>query len=262
MDLRDRIAIVTGSGGEGCGRAIALRLARDGMRVVVADIRAAGASETARRIESAGGTAAALTCDVRVGSDVEALMAFARASFGGLDVLVNNASAPYRPGAPLEHWPEIVETDLLGPMLATRLAIDAMRERGGGAVVNIGSTSALAHGRTHAGGSPAYDVAKAGIMRLTTMLAWLGARERIRVNCILPDWVATPEVCAYWESITPEQRRKEGAPAQLTPVEGIADAVADLVANESLAGRVLVWWSRDDRPRLVPFGDPGYASLE
>jgi len=174
---------------------------------------------------------------------------------------VNNASAPYRPGEPLEHWLDTVQTDLLGALYGTRLAIDAMRRRGGGAIVNISSTSALGHGRRKPGGSPAYDVAKVGVLRLTTMLGWLYEREHIRVNCLAPDWIATEELRAYVDSLTPEQREQEGVPATLTTLGEIADAVTRLATDESLAGRVLVWWS-DDRPRFLPWGDPGYTALE
>jgi NAD(P)-dependent dehydrogenase (short-subunit alcohol dehydrogenase family) len=104
-------------------------------------------------------------------------------------------------------------------------------------------------------------VAKAGVLRLTTMLSSLGANDNIRVNCIVPDWVATPDVQAYWESLTPDQRALRGIPGRLTTVEEIANVVLPLVTDDTLAGRVVAWWS-DDRPRLIPWGDPGYASLE
>jgi len=121
MVLNDKIAIVTGSGGPGCGRAVALRLAREGCSVVVSDINDAGGAETLRLIEAGGGRAALQHVNVRVASEVEALVAFAEQRFGGLDIVVNNASAPYRPGEPMEHWAEILEADLLGPMNAVLL---------------------------------------------------------------------------------------------------------------------------------------------
>ncbi len=93
------------------------------------------------------------------------------------------------------------------------------------------------------------------------MLGSLGANDNIRVNCIVPDWVATPDVHAYWESLTPDQRSLQGIPGRLTTVEEIANAVLRLVTDDTLAGRVVVWWS-DDQPRLIPWGDPGYAALE
>ena len=147
-------------------------------------------------------------------------MAFAEATHGGVDVLVNNASGPgYHPEAPLEYWLETVQTDLLGSMCGTRHAIDYMRKRGGGAIVNIGSTSALAHGRVYAGGSPAYDVAKSGTIRLTTMLGWLKTAENIRVNCLAPDWIATPDVKQYFDSLPLDRRGKDGIPEVLTALE-------------------------------------------
>ena len=91
--------------------------------------------------------------------------------------------------------------------------------------------SALWHGRKHA--APGYDTAKAGVIRLTTMLAWLGEEERIRVNCLAPGWIAS---------------------------EQVAEAVVLLAADETLSGRVMVWWS-EDTPGLIPWGDRGYAAL-
>src|SRR5262245_19693487 len=261
MEIKGKVAIITGAGGPGCGRAIAQRLAREGAIVVVSDINEDGGRETVGQIETASGSAFFLRVDVRKQCDIRALLRLAEERFGSIHILVNNASAAFRPREPLEHWSEIVETDLLGPMFASRLAIDVMRRTGGGSIINVSSTSALGHGRLHPGGSPAYDVAKAGVLRLTTMLGSLGADDNIRVNCIVPDWVATPDVYAYWESLTPDQRSLLGIPGRLTTVEEIATAVLRLATDDTLAGRVVVWWS-DDQPRLIPWGDQGYASLE
>ena len=175
-------------------------------------------------------------------------------------MLVNNASAPYGPQGLLTGWFDAVRVDLLGPMMATLAAIEAMRRRGGGAIVNIGSTSAIGHGRKHSK-SPGYDVAKIGVMRLTTTLAPLAESERIRVNCLVPDWVATPEVQGYVDSLTPEERIAQQVPSVLTTVDEIADAVVELATNEQLAGRIMIWWNGQP-PRLVPAGDPGYHALE
>src|SRR5206468_871558 len=114
-------------------------------------------------------------------------------------VLVNNASYPYHPEGPFEHWVETIQVDLTAPVLATRLAIDAMRKRGGGAIVSISSTSALGHGREHAQ-VPAFDIAKAGLIRMTTALGRLKP-ENIRVNCVVPGWIASPQVQEYVDSL-------------------------------------------------------------
>lgn len=261
MLLRGKVALVTGAGGVGCGRAVARRLAREGAAVVACDLDELGAHETVRLVAKDGGRAVVRGCDVRVAEQVEDAVAFAVRELGGLDVLVNDASAPFRPQEPLEHWADTIATDLLGTMTATRAAIDVMTSNGGGAIVNIGSTSALAHGRTHAGGSPAYDVAKAGVMRLATMLAFL-KKDGIRVNCLLPDWVATPEVQAFVDSVPLSERASQSIPTNLTTMDQIADAVWALATDDSLAGRVMVWWSNDDAPKLIPFGDRGYVALD
>jgi NAD(P)-dependent dehydrogenase (short-subunit alcohol dehydrogenase family) len=259
MQIAGKVAIVTGAGGGGSGRVVALRLAQAGASVVVSDANEAGGRETVTRIEAAGGKAQFRRADVGREDQVQALLAFTERTYGGLDILVNNAG-PYFPGAPLERWHETLAANLMGAVHGTLYAIPLMRKRGGGAIVNFGSTSALGHGRKHSS-SPAYDIAKAGVMRLTTTLASLGEREKIRVNCIVPDWVASEEVRTYWEPLTPQQRAEQGAPATLTPLEEIAAAVERLITDDTLAGRVLVFWT-GEAPRLIPAADPGYAALE
>jgi len=258
MPLPTKAVVVTGSGGAGCGRAIAQRFANEGASVGVSDINESGGRETVRLITASGGQAVFCRADVRDQHQAHALLDFCVSTFGRLDVLVNNASGPeFRPDQPLELWKEIVETDLLGTMYTTRHAIDLMHQHGG-AIVNVTSISALPHGREHP--APAYDAAKAGVLRLTTMLAFLADTHKIRVNCLAPGWIASPQVRAYWEPLTPEQRKLRGAPSRLLNPEEVAGAVHRLATDESLRGRVLVWWS-EDQPRLIPWGDRGYERL-
>ena len=261
MELTGKVAIVTGAGGGGCGRAIARHFAQNGAAVVVSDIDEDGARETVRRIEESGGRASLFPADVRHRDQVQALIAHAEQTFGGLDILVSNASAPYRPDEPLDHWMETLETDLLGAMYGARLAIDAMRRRGGGAIVNIGSTSALPHGRKKGAVSPAYDTAKAAVIRFTTMLGPLVAKENIRVNCLAPDWVATEHIAHAVAEFTPEQREEWDVPQRITTLEEIAAIVLWLAIDESLNGRIALW-VKDVGPHFIPWGDPGYAALE
>ncbi len=259
MKVAGAVAIVTGAGGGGQGRAVALRLAKEGASVVVSDIDEAGGRETLRRIEAAGGKGAFFRADVGVEANVRALVAFAESTFGGLDILVNNAG-PYFPVDRLTRWEETLRTNLLSAVNATLLAIEPMRRRSGGAIVYYGSTSAVGHGHEHCP-SPAYDVAKAGVARLATTMGWLRETYGIRVNCIVPDWVATDEIREYVDALSPEQRRAGGVPETLTTLDEIASAVLRLITDESLSGRVLVWWSGQP-PGLIPLGDPGYAALE
>jgi len=259
--LHNRTAIVTGSGGAGCGRAIAERFARDAAAVVVTDINDTGGEETVQRIRDGGGRAAFFHADVREEHQVRDLIAFAEDTFGDLAVLVNNASGPFRPGFEMEYWVDTAMTEFIGALHAIRHAVMAMRRARGGAVVNVASISALWHGRRTPGGAPAYDAAKAGLVRLTTSLADLARTDNIRVNCLAPGWIATDGPRQYWESLSPERRQELGVPARLLTTTEIADAVARLATDDSLAGRVLLWWS-DDAPRLIAWGDRGYLAAE
>jgi NAD(P)-dependent dehydrogenase (short-subunit alcohol dehydrogenase family) len=251
--------VVTGAGGIGCGRSISARFASDGAAVVVSDINETGGLETVREIERTGGHASFFRADVRSESQMKELVSFAEGTFGGLSVLVNNASAPHG-SAEIESWTNAIETDLLGAIYATRWAIEAMRRGTGGAIINIASISALWHGRKTPGGIPGYDVAKAGMIRMTTRLASLAETDGIRVNCLAPGWIATDEVRHYWESLTPAERLVRGIPAQLLTTDQISDAVVRLAQDQSMYGRVLVWWS-EDAPRLIEWGDRGYRNL-
>jgi NAD(P)-dependent dehydrogenase (short-subunit alcohol dehydrogenase family) len=254
------VVVVTGAGGTGCGRAIAVRFAATGAAVVACDVNDDGGSETVRIVETAGGRAAFFHADVRRDADMRELASFAETTFGGFHVLINNASAPHG-GDRLEEWADPLETDLLGAIHATRWAIDAMRRGGGGSIVNIASISALWHGRTTPGGLPGYDVAKAGMIRMTTRLASLAKTDGIRVNCLAPGWIATDGPRQYWASLTPPERADRGVPSRLLTTEEVAGAVVRLADDESLAGRVLVWWSESE-PRLIRWGDPGYREFE
>jgi NAD(P)-dependent dehydrogenase (short-subunit alcohol dehydrogenase family) len=227
MELGGRVAMVTGAGA-GIGRAVALALAREGATVVAVDVDEAGAEETVRL--AGGGTA--VRGDV---TDDEELHAAFAAVAGPLDVLVNNAggvSSPFFPDAPPERWSAVLDVNLRATMLATQLALERMRGRGG-AIVNVSSIAGVGYGVHRA---PEYAAAKAGVARLTAALAGL-AEEGVRVNCICPDFVDTPAARRSLERATPEER---AAAPPLVPAERVADAILELVKDESLAGRVLV----------------------
>jgi NAD(P)-dependent dehydrogenase (short-subunit alcohol dehydrogenase family) len=259
MTLKDSVVAVTGAGGGGCGRAISQRFAREGAIVVVSDIDDAGGRETVRLIEEAGGRALSHRADVTSKDEVQGLIDAARQA-GDFRVLINNASGVFHLDDPLEMWHQLAEIDLLGTMFATRFAIDGFRKRrlrDGCSIVNMSSITGLWHGRQHA--SPGYDAVKAGVIRLTTMLASLQESDGIRVNCLAPGWIAAPQVREYWEPLTPEQRKARHAPTRLLQLDEVADAVFRLATDESLYGRVMLWWSEDE-PRLIPYGDRGYET--
>jgi NAD(P)-dependent dehydrogenase (short-subunit alcohol dehydrogenase family) len=255
MEVKGKIALVTGAG-YGIGRGIARRLAGDGARVVVNDIDDSHGMESMRMIEEAGGKAAFVQADVSNDDDVRRMISFAHETFGGLDVLVNNAAnqiqPPFYPDASLPSWRRTLDVCLFGTMSATRHAIEAMSQRGGGAIVNLASMAGVGF-TPH--DSPEYAAAKAGIMRFTATLAPLKERRNIRVNCIAPNWVATEKVSAFVPHLSAEQRAAWYCPSleDMARPEDIADAAVQLIRDDSLAGRVMLYGDRGKK-WLVPVG--------
>jgi len=250
--MQDQVALVTGAGA-GIGRAIAVRLAREGAAVVVADIGKDGGMETVRRIEAEGDRAAFVLADVAVEADARAMVAFAEQRFGGLDILVNNAGIapePYFPEAACEHWGRALDVNLRGVMLGIQFGLQAMRKRGGGAIVNISSMAGIGYRPYDA---PEYAASKAGVVRLTAALGSLKDTLGVRVNCICPGWVDTEAVQRALATMTPEEMEQQSFPPPpvLIKPEEIADAVVMFVQDSDLAGRVMLW--PDGEPwRLVP----------
>ena len=252
MEIAGRVALVTGAGA-GIGRATAVRLAREGAVVAVADFDDGTGQETVGEIEAASGRAGFVRVDVARDADVRAMVDFAVTSFGGLDILVNNAGIvvnPPFPDAEPEAWQRVLDVNLRGPMLATYYAIPAMRGRGGGAIVNVASLAGVGFGPHPA---PDYAATKAGVARFTAALASLGETSGIRVNCICPDWVDTPMSRRSRSRMTPEEEAVTVPPGILAPEE-IADAAVGLIRDDTLAGRVMACWC--DQPRsLFPVPD-------
>jgi pteridine reductase len=191
MDLHGKTALVTG-GARRVGRAIGLELARAGANVVVhCRSSRAEAEATCTAVRACGVGAAVVAGDLRSASDVSRIADEAEATFGTVDVLVNNASTfSHTPIEMLsaDTWDHVLSVNLKGPfLLAVRLG-KAMRGRDGGAIVNIGDWAAL---RPYRGYLP-YCVSKAGIVALTTGLAKALA-PKVRVNCVAPGPVLPPE---------------------------------------------------------------------
>ncbi len=252
MQVSGRIALVTGAG-SGIGRAIALRLAREGASVGVADFDDGAGRETVGQIESESGRAAFVHVDVARDADVRAMVHFAVNTFGGLDILVNNAGIvvnPAFPDADAAAWMRVLDVNLRGPMLGTHYAIAAMRERGGGAIVNVASLAGVGFGPHPA---PDYAATKAGVARFSAALAPLHETLGVRVNCICPDWVDTPMSRRTRARMTPEEEAAT-VPAGILAPEEIADAAVELIRDDSLAGRVMACWCGQPRS-LLPVPD-------
>jgi NAD(P)-dependent dehydrogenase (short-subunit alcohol dehydrogenase family) len=237
VDLRGKVAIVTG-GAAGAGATMVSRLVDEGVAVVVADVDVAAGEAAVGAIGQRGGEASFVRADVRVAGDVEHMVAVAEARHGGVDILVNNAggwgpTANFPRATPLQ-WGSVLDLNLRGPMLATQLVLEPMRRRGGGAVVNVASTAGLGLAPYE---SPEYGAAKAGLIRFTACLADAREETGVRVNCVVPDWIATERALGELAAMTPEARAAE---APLVDPDDLADAVVELVRDESLSGRVVV----------------------
>jgi NAD(P)-dependent dehydrogenase (short-subunit alcohol dehydrogenase family) len=243
MNIEGAVALVTGAGSR-IGRATAQRLSRDGATVAVNDIDEALALESVRLIEQEGGHAMPLSADVANDGDVRKMMIDMQARFGRLDILVNNAGVVEAGTSPRavfpelepERWLRVLDINVRGVLLGTQHAIAAMRNSGGGVIVNISSMAGIGIGPHPA---PVYAASKAAVVRFTAALAPLGPRLNIRVNCICPDWVDTPMVQRTRAAMSPEEWRAI-APAVMTQPEEIAEAVVTIVNDESLAGRVML----------------------
>jgi NAD(P)-dependent dehydrogenase (short-subunit alcohol dehydrogenase family) len=255
VELEGKVALVTGAGAAGTGRAIARAIAGRGAAVAVNDVDEGGGADTVRMIHENGGRAAFVRTDMTQEDEIRAAVEFAVQAFGGLDILVNNAGGtpqPHFPDAPTEHWSRTLDLNLRGPMLAIQHALPEMRKRGGGAIVNISSVAGIGW-RPHS--SPEYSAAKAGLARLTATLAPLAERDAVRVNCIVPNWIGTEDVHAQIAAMTPEERAE--VPDVLTTPDEIAELAVELIEDESLAGRVFIWWTGSE-PTAVPLDDlPG-----
>ncbi len=190
--LEGHIAAVTGAG-SGIGRGIALGYAREGARVVVLDMNADGASETAQQILNAGGKAHAYALDVTDRAACQAMAATVAAEVGQVSVLVNNAGInrrnPFTSDEVTKDWDDIIAINLGGVFNVTHAFLGQLRATKG-RIVNIGSIQSFMHVRTP--NSPAYTTSKHGVLGFTRALAAELGKDGVRVNAIGPGLIETP----------------------------------------------------------------------
>jgi len=232
MRLADKVAIVTG-GGLGIGRAISETFAREGARVVVADLNEAAGRETVQRVEAAGGTASFVSTDVSKAEDAERLVSTCLRRYGKLDILVNCAGVYARGdvlSTSLETWQRLLSVNLTGVFLCCKAAIPALKEGGGGVIINLSSSVGW---HDTAPGIAAYTASKFGVTGLTKAMACDHQHDHIRVNCICPGPTDTPLLRA---SRSPEEL---AAFAQAQPIgrlgtpQEIAAAALFLATDEA-----------------------------
>jgi NAD(P)-dependent dehydrogenase (short-subunit alcohol dehydrogenase family) len=259
MELEGKVAHVTAAGA-GIGRGIARRLADEGASVVVSDVEEESGAGTVDLIESEGGRGAFTRADAAKERDLQAALAFTVDTFGGLDVLVNNAGGapePYFPDAEPAHWLATVALNLHSAMLGTHYGIEAMKSRSGGSILLVSSMAGIGFAPHQL---PEYAACKAALCRLTSTLAPISDEHGVRVNCICPDWVETERMRESRLEMGEEEWRRYGS-EELVSVEEIAGVAFRLIVDESLAGRVMLcpvggWpWGLiplDEAPDVVP----------
>jgi NAD(P)-dependent dehydrogenase (short-subunit alcohol dehydrogenase family) len=238
--LDGKVAVVTGAS-SGIGRAVAERFVAEGAKVL-------GVGRSAEKLEKfrvdvGGGDAVRVQpADLSQDEDCRLVMEAARREFGGLDILVNNAGVGYsyrnvRPGSmatvsdsTVEDWDHVMGINLGSVVHCSRQAIPLMRERGGGAIVNVASVLGLVGNRD----AHAYTTAKGAIINLTRSLAATYAKENIRANVLCPGYIETPMVEEFIGYLNSEEYRYQWNPmGRMGRAEEIAAGVLFLASDDA-----------------------------
>jgi NAD(P)-dependent dehydrogenase (short-subunit alcohol dehydrogenase family) len=229
-----KVALVTG-GSSGIGRASAIAFAREGAKVVIADITIKGGEETVHMIKKAGGEGIFVETDVSNAAAVEAMVDKIVGVYSRLDFAFNNAGiggSLFVPTADYseEHWDKVIDINLKGVWLCMKYEIRQMLKQGGGAIVNTSSGAGLVGSRFV---GPAYTASKHGVLGLTKTAALEYARNGIRVNAVCPSTIRTP----MGDDLIRDDPRREAELADRLPIgrwgtpEEVAEAVVWLCST-------------------------------
>jgi NAD(P)-dependent dehydrogenase (short-subunit alcohol dehydrogenase family) len=242
FDLTGQVAVVTGAS-RGIGEAVAKALAAAGARVAVASRKIEGVHAVAEAIRAKGGEALEVACHTGRREDVEALAARVRETWGGVDVLVNNAATSPHFGPLLDaeeaQWDKTIEVNVKGYVHTIKACLPLMRERGGGRIVNVASVA----GMVPHSGLGVYGVTKAAVIMLTKTLAVELAKENVRVNAIAPGLIRTRFSEVLWTSPEANRRALASIPqGRIGEVDDLVGAFLYLASDASrfTTGAVLV----------------------
>jgi 3-hydroxybutyrate dehydrogenase len=252
MTLQDKVALITGAA-SGIGKEIALEYAKNGAKIVIADLNLEAATAAANEIAAAGGTAMAVAMDVTNEAQVDKGVADAVAAYGGIDVLVSNAGIQIvHPivDFPYAEWQKLMAIHADGAFLTTRAAMRAMiAAKRGGVIIYMGSV----HSHEASPLKAPYVTAKHGLIGLAKVVAKEGAEHGIRANVICPGFVRTPLV----DKQIPEQAKelgiseadvvknvmlKDTVDGEFTTVQDVAETAVFLAAfpSNALTGQSIV----------------------
>jgi len=240
MPAPARTALVTGAA-RGIGLGIARRLGESGFGVCLCDIDENAVGAAALELRAAGSTAEAIVCDVSSAEQVERAMAEARARFGAVDVLVNNAGVLHvaRLAETSEDaWRRVLDVNLTGAFLCTRAVLTQMIDRGWGRVISMASITPLrGEART-----AAYAASKGGIVGLTRALSREVARRGVTVNAVAPGYILTDQTREVFSGEVGDAVLGQITMRRFGEVDDIAGAVAYLASDEAsyVTGQVIV----------------------
>jgi len=233
MELSGHVAIVTGAG-RGIGRATALELAGMGADIVVAELDLAGAERTAAEVKGLGRRVSAVKTDVTSRADLTAMVNRARAEFGRIDILINNAGI-YRAALPLdvteEHWDAIMNVNAKAVFFATQAVLPTMIVQKHGTIVSLASMAGKIGSRTNL----PYNASKAAVVSMTKSLALAHAADGIRVNCVCPGPVETALTTPFLQAIPAivDEYAKLVPLGRIGRPEEIAGVVAFLASDDA-----------------------------
>ena len=239
--LIDKVALITGSG-SGIGRSAAILFSQAGAKISVVDVNAENGTETVNLIESNGGQAIFVECDVSKPEHVRNMISTTVNAFGELNILYNNAGGSTMMDdrvteAPDEEFWRVIGLDLYGTFLGCKYAIPELIKAGGGSVINMSSNQAL----MGIPGRVCYTAAKGGIASMTRAMAVEYGGHKIRVNAIAPSVTLTERVKKLLEQSTEIQKQAERHLVGLAEPEDVANLALYLASDQSalITGQVI-----------------------